>query len=70
MDWNHFLIKENNYYNYEIKYDDDREYTHFIYSTKIPVLLEIFNKQEFNRYFLDAQEERKIKLDKLNEGNM
>ena len=64
-------LYKNKIYNYLVtdsyKYPEIK-YNYEVYELGTTQIVEIFNKEEFYRYFIDIQDERKQKLEKINES--
>lgn len=62
------LIKDKLYQYIIIDFIMEDEHNHIIYELNTDNMIEILSKKKFENYFKDIQEERKLKLEKLN-GN-
>ena len=69
LETKHDLIKKGKYYYCSIFINNGMTYTQYIYECNESVmLLEIYRKDEFDDMFIGVQEERKLKLEKINES--
>ena len=63
-------LYKNKIYNYQIVKEKRPGfiYNYEIYELGTNQIIEIFSEEEFHKFFVDIQEERKLKLLKLNEN--